>query len=123
MQVLLRICHSPILTCLTRLLAQERKIAPLLGPLSLVALLFGLGIGHWLSVSCFQSPRMDLLVGYWLVVEQGVVPGTMGLGYLSQAIVGPLGSAPQAGRVDPLLTSSLEGFSWLGGSLVSSAAG
>ena len=40
----------------------------LLGPLGLVAPLFYLGTGYWLSVSCFQSPRMGPLVEYWLVV-------------------------------------------------------
>ena len=119
MPVLLRTCHSLILIRLTRLLVQEKEIAPLLGPLDPVTLLFSLGTGYWMSVSCFQSPRMGPLVGYWLIVERGVVPGTMGLGCFSQPIVGSLGSAPQAGRVDPLLGSSLGGSSWMGGSLVS----
>lgn len=69
MPVLLHTCHSLILIRLTRLLVQEEEIELLLGPLDLVALLFGLGTGYWLSVSCFQSPRMGLPVGYWRVVE------------------------------------------------------
>ena len=62
---------------------------------------------------------MGPLVRYWLIVEQGVVPGTMGLGCFSLPTVGSLGFVPQVGCVDPLLRSSLEGSSWQGDSLVS----
>ena len=96
---------------LTRLPFQEREIAQLLGLLDLVALLFSLGTGYWLSVSCFQSPRMGSLVGYWLIVERGVVPGTMGLGCFSQSIVGSPGSAPQARHAEqPGSISQLSGL-------------
>src|SRR5699024_11948071 len=108
-QSLRRFCHSLILIHLTRLLALEGEIALLLGPLDLVASLFGLGTGYWLSALCSQSPQMGPLVEYWLVVEQGVAPRTMGLGCFSQPIVGSLGSVPQAGRADPLPGSSLGG--------------
>jgi len=46
---------------------------------------------------------MGPLVGYWRVVELDVVPGTMDLDCCCQPISGSLGSAPRAGRVDPLL--------------------
>src|SRR5699024_8360579 len=111
MRVLLRACHSPILIHLTRLLVQEREIALLLGPLDLVVPLFYLGTDYWLSVSCFQSPRLGPLVGYWLVVELDVATGTMGPGCCCQLISGSLRSAPWAGRVAPLLGSSLGGSS------------
>jgi len=78
----------------------------LLGPLDLVASLFCLETGCWLSVSCFQSPQTSPLVGYWLVVELVVVLGTMRPGCCCQPISGFLGSALRAGRVDPLPESS-----------------
>ncbi|EYE96880.1 uncharacterized protein EURHEDRAFT_410677 [Aspergillus ruber CBS 135680] len=111
MQVLLHTCHSPILIRLTRLLVQEEDIVLLLRPLDLVALLFGRGTDYWSSELRFQSSRMDSLVEYWLIVEHGVVPGTMGLGCFSQPIVSSPGSAPQAECVDPLLGSSPGGSS------------
>ena len=51
--------------------------------------------------------------------QLGAVPGIMGLDCFSRPTVGSLESAPRAGRVGPLLRSSLGGYSWLGGSLVS----
>jgi len=107
MRLLFRTCHSLILIYLTRLLVQEREIAQMLGPLDLVALLFGLGTDCWFSVSCCPS---DGSAGRTLlIVELGVVPGTMGPGCCSQHIVGSLGSAPRAKRADPFLGSSLGG--------------
>ena len=62
MRVLPDICRSLVLTHLTRLPVQEKELARLPWPLELVALLFGPGTGYWSSVTCFQSPRMGLLV-------------------------------------------------------------
>ena len=62
----------------------------------------------FLEASQYINVRlMGLLVGCWLVVELGVVPGTMGPGCCSQPISGSLGSTPRAGRADPLLGNSL----------------
>ena len=97
MQVLLHACHSPILIRLIRLSIQEKEIAPLLGPLGLVALLLGLGAGYLLSVLCFQSLQMVLLIGYWLIVELGVVPGTIRPGCCSPLIASSLGLLPKLG--------------------------
>ena len=52
---------------------------------------------------------MSPLVEYWRIVKRGVVPETMDLDGFSQPIAGSLGSAPQAGCVDPLLRSSQGG--------------
>ena len=91
MRFLLRTCNSLILIRLTVLLVQGRESVPLLGPLDLVVPLPCLGTGYWSSVSCFQSPRMGLLVGYWLVVELDAVPGIMSLGCSCQPISSSLG--------------------------------
>ena len=53
---------------------------------------------------------MDPLEGYWLIVERGVVLGTMDLSCFSKPTVDSLGFTPRAGCVDPLLGSSLGGF-------------
>ena len=106
MQFLPHTCHSLILIHLTRLSVQEEETVLLLGPLDLVASLFCLGTGYWVSVSCFRNPQMGPLVGYWLIVKLDAVPGTMGRGCCSQPISGSLGSVPQAGCVDPLPGSS-----------------
>jgi len=69
-----------------------------------MARLFGQRTGYWMSVLCLccKSPQMGLLEGCLLIVEIGIVPGTMDYGYCFQPIVGSPGSPPEAGLRRPV---------------------
>ena len=85
MQLLLHVCHFLILSRLTKLPVQKRDCAAARasGPGSTA-----IRPGNWLVVVyvVLSKPSDGSAMQYWLTVELGVVPGTIGPGCCSPPI-------------------------------------